>query len=73
MYVALEEDLTSISGAVFGHKAETPGPLKDTKLTPRIKETAKTWHKYLNKSSLFKISIYDRKTHFNRKFKKNCY
>ena len=25
MYVALKEDFTTISGAVFGHKAETPG------------------------------------------------
>ena len=35
-------------GGMQLYKAETPGPLKDTKLTPRITETAKAlWYVYL--------------------------
>ena len=35
-------------GGMQLYKAETPGPLKDAKLTPRIKETAKAlWYVYL--------------------------
>lgn len=36
-------------GGMQLYKAETPGPIKDTKLTPRIKETAKAlWYIYLS-------------------------
>ena len=35
-------------GGMQLYRAETPGPMKDTKLTPRIKETAKAlWYIYL--------------------------
>lgn len=35
-------------GGMQLYRAETPGPIKDTKLTPRIKETAKAlWYIYL--------------------------
>ncbi len=40
-------------GGLQLYKAETPGPLKDTKLTPRITETAKTlWFIYLGLTAL---------------------
>jgi len=36
-------------GGMQLYRAETPGPIKDTKLTPRIKETAKAlWYIYLS-------------------------
>lgn len=36
-------------GGMQLYRAETPGPVKDTKLTPRIKETAKAlWYIYLS-------------------------
>ena len=35
-------------GGMQLYRAETPGPMKDTKLTPRITETAKAlWYIYL--------------------------
>ena len=35
-------------GGMQLYRAETPGPVKDTKLTPRITETAKAlWYVYL--------------------------
>ena len=54
-------------GGMQLYKAETPGPLKDTKLTPRIKETAKAlWYLYLAMTiccagayKLFGMSTYD--------------
>ena len=40
-------------GGMQLYKAETPGPLKDSKLTPRIKETAKAlWYVYLTMTVL---------------------
>tara|TARA_Y100000590_G_scaffold437795_1_gene559847 strand:+ start:537 stop:1946 length:1410 start_codon:yes stop_codon:yes gene_type:complete len=40
-------------GGMQLYKAETPGPLKDSKLTPRIKETAKAlWYVYLTMTIL---------------------
>ena len=40
-------------GGMQLYKAETPGPLKDAKLTPRIKETAKAlWYVYLTMTIL---------------------
>ena len=40
-------------GGMQLYKAETPGPLKDAKLTPRIKETAKAlWYVYLTMTVL---------------------
>ena len=54
-------------GGMQLYKAETPGPLKDSKLTPRIKETAKAlWYVYLTMTILcagaykfFGITTYD--------------
>ena len=54
-------------GGMQLYKAETPGPLKDTKLTPRITETAKAlWYVYLTMTALcaiaykwFGMSTYD--------------
>jgi len=40
-------------------RAETPGPMKDSKLTPRITETAKTlWYIYLGLTIICAISYY---------------
>jgi trk system potassium uptake protein TrkH len=40
-------------GGMQLYRAETPGPVKDTKLTPRITETAKAlWYVYLRLSRL---------------------
>ena len=40
-------------GGMQLYRAETPGPVKDTKLTPRITETAKAlWYVYLSFTSL---------------------
>ncbi|MGV6850999.1 MAG: TrkH family potassium uptake protein [bacterium] len=40
-------------------RAETPGPMKDSKLTPRITETAKTlWFTYLGLTVLCAVSFY---------------
>lgn len=40
-------------------RAETPGPMKDQKLTPRIKETAKTlWYIYLGITVICALSYY---------------
>ena len=39
--------MLGIGGMQF-YRAETPGPMKDSKLTPRITETAKAlWYIYL--------------------------
>ena len=44
-------------GGMQLYKAETPGPLKDTKLTPRIKETAKAlWYVYLSMTVVCALS-----------------
>jgi len=46
-------------GGMQLYKAETPGPIKDTKLTPRIKETAKAlWYIYVSLTVLCAVSYY---------------
>lgn len=46
-------------GGMQLYRAETPGPMKDTKLTPRIKETAKAlWLVYVTLTVLCAISYY---------------
>jgi trk system potassium uptake protein TrkH len=41
------------------YRAETPGPVKDTKLTPRITETAKSlWYIYLTMTIVCALSYY---------------
>jgi len=44
-------------GGMQLYRAETPGPVKDTKLTPRITETAKAlWYVYLSFTALCALS-----------------
>ena len=44
-------------GGMQLYRAETPGPLKDSKLTPRIKETAKAlWYVYLALTAICALS-----------------
>ena len=46
-------------GGMQLYRAETPGPVKDSKLTPRITETAKTlWYIYLSLTILCAISYW---------------
>lgn len=46
-------------GGMQMFKAETPGPMKDRKLTPRITETAKTlWYLYLGITSVCALAYY---------------
>ena len=46
-------------GGMQLYRAETPGPVKDTKLTPRITETAKAlWYVYLAFTSLCAVSYW---------------
>ncbi len=46
-------------GGMQMFKAETPGPMKDQKLTPRITETAKTlWYLYLGITVMCALSYY---------------
>ncbi len=46
-------------GGMQMFKAETPGPMKDNKLTPRITETAKTlWYLYLGITLLCALAYY---------------
>ena len=46
-------------GGMQLYRAETPGPVKDTKLTPRITETAKAlWYVYLGFTSLCAVSYW---------------
>ena len=46
-------------GGMQMFKAETPGPMKDQKLTPRITETAKTlWYLYLGMTVACALSYY---------------
>jgi trk system potassium uptake protein TrkH len=46
-------------GGMQMFKAETPGPMKDQKLTPRITETAKSlWYLYLGITSVCAIAYY---------------
>ena len=46
-------------GGMQLYRAETPGPMKDTKLTPRIKETAKAlWYIYLGLTILCALSYW---------------
>ncbi len=46
-------------GGMQLYKAETPGPIKDTKLTPRITETAKAlWYIYLGLTVLCAVSYW---------------
>jgi trk system potassium uptake protein TrkH len=46
-------------GGMQMFKAETPGPMKDQKLTPRITETAKTlWYLYLGLTIVCAIAYY---------------
>lgn len=46
-------------GGMQMFKAETPGPMKDQKLTPRITETAKTlWYLYLGITSVCALAYY---------------
>ena len=46
-------------GGMQLYRAETPGPMKDSKLTPRITETAKAlWYIYLTLTVLCAISYY---------------
>lgn len=46
-------------GGMQLYKAETPGPMKDSKLTPRIKETAKAlWFTYLGLVVLCAVSLW---------------
>ena len=46
-------------GGMQLYKAESPGPIKDTKLTPRIKETAKAlWYLYVSLTVVCAIAYY---------------
>jgi trk system potassium uptake protein TrkH len=46
-------------GGMQLYRAETPGPMKDTKLTPRIKETAKAlWYIYLGLTAVCALSYW---------------
>ncbi|MEO1034440.1 MAG: TrkH family potassium uptake protein [Pseudomonadota bacterium] len=46
-------------GGMQLYRAETPGPIKDTKLTPRITETAKAlWYVYLGFTTLCAVSYW---------------
>jgi len=46
-------------GGMQLYRAETPGPVKDTKLTPRITETAKSlWYVYLTMTVVCALSYY---------------
>ena len=46
-------------GGMQLYRAETPGPVKDTKLTPRITETAKAlWYVYLAFTTLCAVSYW---------------
>ena len=46
-------------GGMQLYKAETPGPIKDNKLTPRITETAKAlWYVYLSFTIICALSYY---------------
>jgi len=46
-------------GGMQMFKAETPGPMKDQKLTPRITETAKSlWYLYLGITSICALAYY---------------
>ena len=46
-------------GGMQLYRAETPGPVKDTKLTPRITETAKSlWYVYLTMTIVCALSYY---------------
>lgn len=46
-------------GGMQLYRAETPGPMKDTKLTPRITETAKTlWYIYLGLTVLCALAYW---------------
>lgn len=46
-------------GGMQMFKAETPGPMKDQKLTPRITETAKTlWYLYLGITAVCALAYY---------------
>ncbi|MBD3610811.1 MAG: potassium transporter [Gammaproteobacteria bacterium] len=46
-------------GGMSLYRAETPGPMKDTKLTPRLTETAKAlWYIYLSLTILCAISYW---------------
>ena len=46
-------------GGMQLYRAETPGPIKDAKLTPRINETAKyLWYVYLLLTALCAVSYY---------------
>lgn len=46
-------------GGMQLYRAETPGPMKDSKLTPRITETAKAlWYIYLTLTVLCAVSYY---------------
>jgi len=46
-------------GGMQLYRAETPGPMKDTKLTPRIKETAKAlWYIYLGLTIVCALSYW---------------
>ena len=46
-------------GGMQMFKAETPGPMKDQKLTPRITETAKTlWYLYLGITTVCALAYY---------------
>lgn len=46
-------------GGMQMFKAETPGPMKDQKLTPRITETAKTlWYLYLGITAICALAYY---------------
>ena len=47
-------------GGMQLYRAETPGPVKDTKLTPRITETAKAlWYIYLTSDCIMCHGILD--------------
>ena len=46
-------------GGMQLYRAETPGPMKDTKLTPRIKETAKAlWYIYLGLTAVCALAYW---------------
>ncbi|HCC82672.1 MAG TPA: potassium transporter, partial [Methylophaga sp.] len=46
-------------GGMQLYRAETPGPMKDAKLTPRITETAKAlWYIYLSLTIACAIAYY---------------
>lgn len=46
-------------GGMQLYRAETPGPMKDSKLTPRITETAKTlWYIYVSLTGLCALGYY---------------